>query len=122
MLLCHRDSMMPLGIFRYPKGNRSSYSMLVSLEAAQELDFRCPQYGFSQSFCAVQGEHGMSNRLPFVITNPPKDLVLLESDLIFVLGRPQHLNGEAGAAEVEGSEDEASDRSESDLEEVVSSL
>lgn len=123
MLLCHRDSMMPLGIFRYPKGNRSSYSMLISLEAAQELDFRCPQYGFSQSFCAVQGEHGMSNRLPFVITNPPKDLVLLESDLIFVLGRPQHLNGEAaGAAEVEGSEDEASEASESDLEEVVSSL
>jgi hypothetical protein len=28
------------------------------LEAAQELDFRCPQYGFSQSFCAVQGWHG----------------------------------------------------------------
>lgn len=51
------------------------------------MDFRRPQYGFSQSF--MQGEHGMSNRLPFVVTNPPKDLVLQPSDLIFVLGRPR---------------------------------
>eukprot|EP00913_Durusdinium_trenchii_P017474 g16420.t1 len=75
MLLCHSDPILPLGIFRYPKGNKSSYSMLVSLEAAQELDFRCPQFGMSQSFAEVQGEHGLSNRLPFVVTNPPKEPV-----------------------------------------------
>ena len=32
---------------------------------------------------------GMSNRLPFVVTNPPKDLVLEPTDLLFVLGRPR---------------------------------
>ena len=124
MLLCHHEPMIPLGVFRYPKGNRSSYSMLVSLEAAQELDFRCPQYGFSQSFCAVQGEHGMSNRLPFVVTNPPKDLVLLDSDLLFVLGRPSYHERSSkvatpGDVEEVASEDETSD---SDLEEVISKL
>ena len=80
--------MLPLGIFRYPSGNRSSYSMLVSLEAAQELDFRSPHYGVSQSFVEDDKGDQMSNRLPFVITNPPKDLVLLPTDMLFVLGRP----------------------------------
>ncbi|CAJ1362955.1 unnamed protein product [Effrenium voratum] len=85
-LLADAEPVLPLGIFRYPKGNRSSYSMLVSLEAAQELDFRCPQFGA----CDDLGDLGMSNRLPFVVTNPPKDLVLLPTDLLFVLGRPRH--------------------------------
>lgn len=118
MLLCHSDPILPLGIFRYPKGNKSSYSMLVSLEAAQELDFRCPQFGMSQSFAEVQGEHGLSNRLPFVVTNPPKDLVLLPSDLIFVLGRPQHCQAEAPRQDVEMSDSD----DEAELEEIISRL
>jgi len=88
MLISHSQPMLPLGIFRYPSGNRSSYSMLVSLEAAQELDFRSPHYGVSQSFVEDDKGDQMSNRLPFVITNPPKDLVLLPTDMLFVLGRP----------------------------------
>jgi len=91
MLISHSEPILPLGIFRYPKGKESSYSMLVSLEAAQELDFRSPHYGVSKSFCDDKGE--MSNRLPFVITNPPKDLELLETDLLFVLGRPMPVPG-----------------------------
>eukprot|EP00434_Breviolum_minutum_P033105 symbB.v1.2.029290.t1/scaffold3189.1/size61648/2 len=61
----------------------------------------------------------MSNRLPFVVTNPPKDLVLLDSDLLFVLGRPSYHERSSkvatpGDVEEVASEDETSD---SDLEE-----
>ncbi|CAE7843147.1 slo [Symbiodinium necroappetens] len=121
MLISHSQPMLPLGIFRYPNGHRSSYSMLVSLEAAQELDFRSPYYGVSQSFVGDDQGDQMSNRLPFVITNPPKDLVLLPTDMLFVLGRP--LPDEAVPSDQLGRDEVIMPiASEDEGEEVVSSL
>lgn len=37
--------LLAMGLFRYPEGIKSSYSLLVSLEAAEELDFRAPNFG-----------------------------------------------------------------------------
>ena len=71
IFLFHAGELTPQTMFG-PTKSLDAELEFQGLEAAQELDFRCPQFGFSQSFRAGQGEHGMSNRLPFVITNPPK--------------------------------------------------
>merc|ERR1712083_157663 len=92
---------------------KSSYSLLLSLEAAQELDFREQNFGrnnaegiptqattmFSGGLSEQVAGNNMeteeevfeqinrAHRLPYVITNPPKDLELFETDLVFVLGQ-----------------------------------
>merc|ERR1739845_109537 len=50
VLLMFENPLLVIGIFRYPGGKSSSYSLLVSLEAAQVLDFR--QKGDSRKYAA----------------------------------------------------------------------
>eukprot|EP00928_Gymnodinium_smaydae_P023052 TRINITY_DN19175_c0_g1_i1.p1 TRINITY_DN19175_c0_g1~~TRINITY_DN19175_c0_g1_i1.p1 ORF type:complete len:525 (-),score=77.85 TRINITY_DN19175_c0_g1_i1:9-1583(-) len=107
MLIDAKEPVLPLGLFRHPDGRYSSYSLLVSLEAEQELDFRARNYGARARASPTAVFDGMmdnsmqkdiekdlpTHRLPFVMTNPSMDTLVMDTDLVFVLGRSQQFEG-----------------------------